>query len=102
MQKEQEQNYKRETTIRNIDRKSVVDLTKELTLSNCKVMLKAIERIEPKTLFPEYILIILKSPIWNIERILKKYDNINYYCRKSHRLHLENKLMELKRIEKGT
>jgi hypothetical protein len=82
---------------RNKIRKRLIELTKSLTdeSEKCKTILSFIEEIEPWYMFDEYVLAVAVSPLWNFERVMKKYsENDTYTIKQKNRLFLEGKLLQ--------
>jgi len=66
-------------------------------------VMKMIDKIEPKWLkSSEYLLLIYKSPLGNMKRVSKKYDNINYFINKTWLFDLNTEIMKKERIQKGS
>lgn len=80
-------------------RNMLLNKTKQLTDTIDKKLLSTIEKLEPFTIWDTYLLAVMESPLWNMERVLKKYTQDDQYnIAHSYLIYLESKIMELKRI----
>lgn len=85
---------------RDMFRNMLLNKTKQLTDTIDENLLSTIEKLEPFTIWDAYLLGVMESPLWNMERVLKKYTQDDQYnIAHSYLIHLESKIMEIKRID---
>jgi hypothetical protein len=65
------------------------------------ILVKIIDDIEPKYLkSAEYLLKVYQTPIENMERVYKKYDNIDNFIKSDWRYDLKTEIMKKQRLNK--